>query len=340
MPSHGGTTMRTDETAGTLAWEIAIPLLQNPLITGALAKVFALSGLLVAGMLSLIFWVQGDTEELGMLWLAFAGVSAGLYLLSLLVMLLVFGNRMQLRFIVDAEGIRQLMVDRRARGANRLAILVGLLLREPRTLGAGLLARSQEVQTLRWRGAFSAVLQPARHAILLRNRWRTLMIVYTSAEQYPAVAARIQSELAAHGSTARIPARSPLPQTLALSAGVVLACAPLFALVEAFDVSLMLPLLQLCFGLATVWLIGVFGWVLIALDGLILADLLLHALGEQPSGLHPGEQLTRWTLYADSEWGLLALAAIALGALGWLGWRCAHGRPQALLMADWGDAGE
>lgn len=328
----------TDPSA--LSWEVAVPLWSNPLIVGATAKVFLFAVVGVAAMLSLIFLIQGESSAIGPLWLAFAAVGAGLFVLGLLIMAVVFGNRLHCRFTIDAQGILFETIDRRAQRSNRLLILLGLLLRKPQALGAGLIAASQEVQSVHWRGAFQAQYLPQRQVVILKNRWRRLMLVYASADNYEQVAARIAAEIERHGTATRVPLRSPLPRYLGLSALVVVACVPLFALVEEFEISLMLPLLQLCFGLATVWLIGLFGYVLIAVDLLIAGALLLDALGVQQSWLRPAEHYARWTVYSDQDWGLLLLAGLAMVVLAIIGWRAAHGRPPAMLMADFGDAGQ
>ena len=329
----------TSDRQQTQSWEIDVPLWTNPLIVGATARVFAFAAIGIASMLSLIFWVQGDTDAIGPIWLAFAAVGAGLFVLGLLIMALVFGNRLCCRFTIDSRGILFETIDRRAQRSNRLLILLGLLLRKPQALGTGLIATSQEVQSLHWRGAFCAEYLPRRQVVILKNRWRRLMLVYANADNYAAVAARIAVEIERHGTATRVPLRSPLPRYLALSALVVVACVPLFGLVEEFEISLMLPLLQLCFGLATVWLIGLFGYVLIAVDLLIAGAVLLDAFSVQESWIRRGEHYTQWAVYSDQDWGLLLLSAIAMMVLGVLGWRAAHGKPPAMLMADFGDSG-
>lgn len=324
----------------TLQWEIAIPLWSNPLVVGATLKVFVIAAAVVAAMLSLIFLIEGDYDAIGSIWIAFGLTALGLFVIGLLVMALVFGNRFHCRFTIDGDGILYETIDRRARASNRLAIILGTLLRRPQAVGAGLIATSQEVQSVHWRGAFAAEYLPQHKVVVLRNRWRRLMLVYATPENYPQVAARIAAEMHKHGSAGRVPTHSPLPRYIGLSALVVIACVPLFALVEAFDLSLMLPLLQLCFGLATLWFIGLFGYVLIAVDLLIVGALLLDAFGVQESWLQRGQHYTQWTVYSDQDWGLLLLAALAMVVLAVIGWRAAHGRPPAMLMADFGDAGE
>lgn len=324
---------------GTLRWDIAVPLWSNPLIVGATFKVFALASAVVAGMVSLVLALQGEWDAIVPICLGFGAAGLGLFVLGLLVMALFLGNRMHCRFTVDDDGIVYETIDTRIRAANRWVIVLGVLLGRPQAIGAGLIGQSQEMQSLHWRGAFRAEYLPKQQVIVLRNRWRRLMLVYASADNYAVVAARIAEEMAHFRTAARVPARSPLPGYLWRSALVVVACLPLFGLVRAFDVSLLLPLLQLCFGLATVWLIGLFGYVLIGVDLLILGALLMHALTQRESWVQRGDYYSAWTVYSGDDWALLALATLALVVLATMGWRAAHGRPPAMLMADFVDAG-
>jgi hypothetical protein len=329
-----------DSDRETLQWDIAVPLLGDPLIVGGTVRVFLLAAAIAASMLTLIFLVQGEYDAIGPIWLGFLGAGAGLALLGLAVMLVVFGNRMHCRFTLDRHGIVYATIDRRARASNRLLLVLGLLRGSAQATGAGLIATADEQRSLRWRGAFRAEFLPGRHQIVLRNRWRRLLVVYATPENYAAVAERIAGEIQRHGTAARVPLRSPLPRYLLWSALLVLACVPPFAAVDAFDLSLLLPLLQICFGLATIWLIGLFGWVLIGVDLLIVAALLLEAFSVRESWLHRGETYASWSVYGSDEWSLLALLVLALAVLAWIGWRGVRGKLLALLVADFGDSGE
>jgi hypothetical protein len=322
-----------------LIWEVSIPLLGDSLLVGSTLRVFLLAAAISAAMLTVVFAVQGEWDSIGPIWLAFGLTGLGLFGVSLLVMLLVFGNRMHCRIGIDGSGIRFETLDRRARGGNRLLLALGLLRGSTQATGAGLIATAQEMRSLRWRGAFRAEYLPQRHQIALRNRWRRLLVVYATPENYAEVAHRIEEEMQRHGTAARVQQRSPLPHYLGWSALLVLACVPLFAAVDTFDLSLMLPLLQLCFGLATIWLIGLFGWVLMGLDLAIVAALLLQAFSIRESWIHRGETYASWTVYGSEDWSLLGLVLLALAALAWIGWRGARGKLPALLAADFGDTG-
>jgi hypothetical protein len=153
--------------------------------------------------------------------------------------------------------------DRRAHATNRAALVLGLLLGRPAAAGSGLLATLDEQQTLRWQGAFRAVAHPARHTIALRNRWRTLLWVYCTPDNFEAVQALLDRHMALNGTAARAAGPSPLRGHLARTALVVLACLPLFLLAPVYGHGLLLPLLLMCFALATVWLLRPLAWVVL-----------------------------------------------------------------------------
>jgi hypothetical protein len=334
------TSVGTGEDQDALTWERSVPLLSDPIIAWGTVRLFLLAAGISAALVSVIFAAQGEFDAIGPLWLAFLAVGVGLAVLGLLVMLLVFGNRLHCRIRIDRQGIVLATVDRRARAGNRLLLLLGLLRGSAQATGAGLIATTQEQRSLRWRGAFRAEYLPQRHQVVLRNRWRRLLVVYATPENYPEVAARIAAEIERHGSASRIPARSPIPRYLGWTGLLVIACLPLFAAAEAFDLSLMLPLLQLCFGLATIWLVGLFGWVLLAIDLAILGALLMNALTTHESWIHRGQHYVAWTVYDSTDWMQLALILMALAVIAWIGWRGVRGRLPALLVADFGDSGE
>lgn len=317
-----------DEEA--LEWELAVPLLSDPMIAGGTVRMFLLAAVISASLLSVIFAAQGDFAAIGPIWLAFLATGAGLALLGLLVMLLFFGNRLHCRIRIDGDGISFATIDRRARLGNRLLLLLGLLRGSAQATGAGLIATTQEQRSLRWRGAFRADYLPQRHQVVLRNRWRRLLVVYATPDNYAQVASRIANEIERHGSENRIPASSPLPRYLGWSALLLIACLPLLAAVDAFDISLMLPLLQICFGLATILLVGLFGWVLLAFDLAIVGALLMNAFAVHESGIHRGRHYAGWTVYDSADWMQLALILASLLLIGWIGWRGVRGHLPAL----------
>jgi hypothetical protein len=228
-------------------------------------------------------------------------------------------------------------LDKVAKTSNRLAIAVGALSGKPGLLGAGLINRSRESEAVTWDGAFRAELRPQRHLIVFKGSWRSLMLVQCTAENYPGVAARVQAEIARHGTSRRIPGKSPLPTYLGRTLLVALASFPIFALHQAYDLDVFLPLLMFCFALATIWLIPLFGWVVLACLGLIAITVLARLLEETPSYIQPGRTFKLIEVMSTGDWLMLGLAGLGAAVLVWLSRGVLCGRIQVALIADRGD---
>jgi hypothetical protein len=316
------------------AWEIAVPLLSNRAMVGGVVKAFGIAALLIGVLMTVVFGSQGEWDVLPQLLLVFLAIFAGFIVLSLLVMAVVFRNRMLFRFTISDTGILFENIDKTARTVNRLAIVAGALGGSAQTAGTGLIAQGQETQELRWKGAFRAEYHPRSRGIVLRNAWRQLMIVYCTPENYPEVAERIRVSLEQNATASRVPTRSPVTRYVGWSAVVVLATVPLFLLVEAFDVPLWLPIGILCFALATIWLVGIFGYVVLAGLAVTAWAVAANGLSTRESFFSPGETFARWTVYSGDDWGLIALAAAAFAVLGWLSIRGVTGKLPSMLASD------
>jgi hypothetical protein len=153
-----------------LTWEIGIPLATNPRMIKTMALVTALSVLIPVVIMSLIFGSQGDWDQIGSLVQIFVLVGLGLFVMFILIMLIVFGNRMNTRYSVSQKGILQETIDKVGVAGSRLALLAGILGRSPGTAGAGLIAMSQQAVTLDWKGGFILDPRPRRH-MLISPEW-------------------------------------------------------------------------------------------------------------------------------------------------------------------------
>lgn len=317
-----------------LQWDIDIPLATNPVMWGGLVKATLGAAVGVAALVGLLLAVQGDWP----LVLPMAGLllacGAGLLLLAGLVMVLVFGNRLGARFVVDAKGVRYAQRDRRAHATNRAALVLGLLLGRPAAAGSGLLATLDEQQTLRWQGAFRAVAHPARHTIALRNRWRTLLWVYCTPDNFEGVRALLGRHMALNGTAERAAGLSPMRGQLARTALVVLACLPLFLLAPVYGHGLLPPLLLMCFALATVWLLRPLAWVVLCGVVLLAGRMLMGAFEPRASQLRAGVTYWRHQLLSGDDWALTALAALGLVYLVWLAVQTLRARTLPALEGD------
>ena len=115
----------TTDVFRPIAWDIDIPLVTNRYMLGTMLKVTVGAAALVGALVSLLMAVQGAWSRVGPLLVMFLFGGIGFFALSVLIMLLVFGNRFRAAFTVDANGVRFETRDRTAKIANRGALVLG-----------------------------------------------------------------------------------------------------------------------------------------------------------------------------------------------------------------------
>ncbi len=320
-----------------ITWDIDVPLLTNRHVLSAMLKVILGAGALTGALVSLLLAIQGDWKHIPALLAVFLAISAGLFLLAVLVMWIFFRNHMQMRFTVDSQGVCSLTTDRMARFGNRSALLLGLLAGRPGVAGSGALAMAQEQQMLHWDAVADVAFDPVRHCLAFRNRWRVLMRVYCSPENYETVCALVTASLIANPTERPGSRRSPLGWYLLRTALVVLACLPVFALGDVYGYGLLLPLLLLCFSLAMVWLIRHLAWVAGALAILTVASAISNALSVRQTTFFGVKSYFRYEVLSGDNWALSVLAGLGVCYLLWLATQILRRRIQPVLEADWTD---
>jgi hypothetical protein len=322
-----------------LSWEIGIPLVTNPRILSNLAQVMALSMALVVLLLGVVFGSQGDWDSVLTMAKIFALVGVGLFVLSLLAMGVAFGNRLCTRYTVDDEGIVQETVDRVGKVGSRLAVIAGVLGRSPGTTGAGRIAMSNEVASLSWDGAFRVSAVPRHQLLVFRNAWRPIIDVYCTPENYATVEALVRSRMAERGTAERVEAKSPLPQYLLHTVLIVAASFFVFAANYEFNLDMLVPMIMLAFALATLWLVPLFGYVVLLSNALILIGFTGELL-QQSASLNPrGEIYLHYEVLSGADWGHLVAALLGLSYLSWLSIRAVRGKLLSLLVRDHRGAG-
>jgi len=321
-----------------IVWETDLRLFGPEMLKGWSLAMVA-TWLVMMLILGIVFVAQGETENLPGLAGVLLAVTAGLWLFGFLVMALLFRGKYRVRYTVSDSGVRMDTLEQVAKKANRLAIVLGALSGKPGLLGAGLIGRSRESEGVEWDGAFRADLRPERQLIVFKGPWRSLLLLQCQADNYAVVAARVEQAMARHGTAKRVPARSPLPAYLLRTLGVALASLPIFGLHEEYHLDVFLPLLMFCFALATVWLIPLFGWVVLGSLGFIAFSLAARLTETIPSFFDPGRSFPRFEILGSDDWLLLGVAGLGAAWLAWLSVGALRGRIQSALTADYGDMG-
>ena len=321
-----------------LVWETDLPLFSRLMLTQWTLGMLA-TALVMLLLLGTIFVAQQEWDALLPMAGMIGAVTFGLWLLGLLIMAALVKGKYRVRYTLSKQGLRCDTLDAVAKKANRLAIGLGVALGKGQLLGAGLIGVSRESEEVNWSGAFQARFDPIRHTVLMRNGWRTLLWVQCTPENYTEVATQVAHHMTRRRTTSRLAKSSPLPAYLGRSLLALLACAPLFPLAEEYEVSLFLPIFTLCFALAMVWLINLFGWVVLGGLGLQIALVILAQFEERQSYFRPGEVYRAYEVLGGDDFNLFLLASIGSAILIWLCHGALRGRWLAALIADQSDMG-
>ncbi len=326
------------EKTEAIVWETDLPLFSR-LMMRQWAMAMVLTALVMVVILGTVFGAQGEWDAFPGLLMLTGAVTFGLWLLGLLIMAVLFRGKFGVRYTLTDKLLRYETIDRIAKGANTAAIVVGALARSPQALGAGLIAKSQETMEVRWTGAFKAQYDPVRHFITLRNAWRPLLWVQCTPENYAEVASLVEANMQRKRTAGRVGGKSPLPAYLGRTLLVILGTLTLFPLAEEYDTGLFMPIFILCFGLATVWMINLFGWVvlggLLVQAGLVVAD--LFRLRE--SYFFKGETYYGYEVLGSEDFQIMLVAGIGAGILIWLSLGAIRGRWLSALLAGYQDMG-
>ncbi|MGB9749807.1 MAG: hypothetical protein ACPLWB_03080 [Caldisericia bacterium] len=253
-----------EQSKKEIKWEIDIPLLNNKVLLKQIFFVFLITFIIIAVLMSVIFLSQGEPETIPMLLLVFFLVCLGLFVLSVFVMLIIFGNRMTLRFTVDNKGVLYEMIDKRGKKLTNLSVILGAITGKPTPSGTGLIAKSQEVVFINYKNVIKIEPKEKEKVILLKNEWRTLMAIYCKEENYFEVKEFLNEVFETYKNKLKDKViKNPLPKYILLSLLTIIMSIPIFIMPYPFEISLFLPILILFFTLGTIWLLRLLSYVTI-----------------------------------------------------------------------------
>lgn len=157
------------------------------------------------------------------------------------------------------------------------------------------------------------------------------MILYCTRENYEKVVDVVRASVVARPRRGEW--KNPLPGLLLRTAMALVACVPLFNLPSSIQVSLLIPLVVLCFALAAIWFLPVFGWVAIGALGLLTANALLAAMIPYTSRI-TGATFPLYGFMSGDDWAMAARAGLGAAFLIWLSVALLRGRYESALAGD------
>jgi len=180
--------MATTQSWPEFAWTAEMPLLTNRFFLYDALKLFFWTAISIFVLLFVTFALGGSLEHLPPILEMFGIILAVLVVLFALIALVFFGNHYPMAFRITPRGIGWMTLSRRARAADRVAIVAGILSGNPGAAGAGMIAASQESGWLQWGQLCRVKKHPDVRVISLMNTWRVVIRLYCTPENYAYVA--------------------------------------------------------------------------------------------------------------------------------------------------------
>ena len=169
-----------------LQWEIYVPIFRNR---------FILKGLVIAigipfGIVIAVIIITAKGDVFGTDAKYALALIALLFLLTFLLVMIVYGGKYAPGFIVDETGIINSTQDhqaRRSRVINGLLIALGAMSGNPTTVGTGMIAQSKQVVRLKWKSIRKVRYDPKRCTILVRGGYTEKIALFCTQENYAQV---------------------------------------------------------------------------------------------------------------------------------------------------------
>ncbi len=322
------------ENDGSLTWEIKFNLLTNPNIVKAWLKAMGATYILCIGILIPVFAGTGEWDAIPVMLLIFLVVCAGLTLLGFIIMLLVMGNASRARFSLSQAGVAYTSMDKKAGTLARIAVAAGGFFGSPGVAGAGLLSISGEEISLPWAAVYEALFDDKNNTIRLRNSYRDLLHLYCGNDNFDEVQRFVQNHLEKKETIEPLTGKHRFGRGIVSTLLVILASLPLYILNDILDLNILLSLMIMLFSLATIWMIPLFGWVVLVLEIGVIGWIVKFLSGTRTLKLVSTYRYKGYELLDAGECVIILLSLAGMGYLAWTSIRALKGKRIPVLMQD------
>ncbi|KJS21678.1 MAG: hypothetical protein VR72_09280 [Clostridiaceae bacterium BRH_c20a] len=169
-----------------MQWEIDVPIFRDPIILRQLAIAIGIP----FGLLFVILLIVMRGKVFTVYTLYALGLISATFLLTYLLIMIVYGGKYGAGFIIDDKGILNYTQKKQAKRnliINVLTVVLGLLSRKPAAMGAGLLAQSRQTVFIKWKKIQKVQFYPQSKTILLRGGFSEKIAVFCTEKNYSQV---------------------------------------------------------------------------------------------------------------------------------------------------------
>jgi len=148
-PSCAGKSGTGEDPQILLDWVYEIRIVNNLLMIRDMVLAFGI-GLIGVALIVFIAGEAWESPELFRGFMTLIGILVGMVVVLFLIAAALLGNAIPTRFFLTSSGVGYEAATSREGNISKAAIIVGALARSPGTMGAGLIAASQESDFCTW----------------------------------------------------------------------------------------------------------------------------------------------------------------------------------------------
>ena len=178
------------ENPSELIWVAKLPFARDPVFIRQMSLVFVLPLVVVGLLLVVISWPL-DMQSLSMILKIVLVGGAVVLVLYVFVIFGVLRGRQEIRYTLDAKGVRE-----ETAGPLKHMNLVKLLLvlsGKPTYAGVGLMAQGPKSERITWKRIEKLVPDPQAKTVTLRKGRTDLMVLYCTEENFEQVLTWVQA---------------------------------------------------------------------------------------------------------------------------------------------------
>ncbi|MBI4970562.1 MAG: hypothetical protein HZC17_01820 [Candidatus Omnitrophica bacterium] len=186
------------DAEGAISWQIEIPLMTNRFILQNVGLGLLLLMISLFAIFGIVFGFTNGLKGVGQGLLVSLIAGAFFALISVFTLLIFLGNKYCLEFRVGNDGIFMVSRQARAHAVHRLALIAGLLARNPAVMGAGLAGTASETAEISWKKVKSFRLYPDKKVVAVHQGFLPALYVYCTADNFKLVSDKIAEKSGKH----------------------------------------------------------------------------------------------------------------------------------------------
>jgi len=167
-----------------IIWVKDVSLVTNKIVMLEMLKLFGITGLVMALLMTFIFVGTDEIEAVPQMLLMTTLIVGGLYILSLIIMVIFYGNKMPMQFNIDDKGVLMEVTSGKAKFGNRALVALGLISGKIGAVGSGLTSISQEKQYVAYKDIDQVNFDNNAKIISIYNSWRRVGILFCNNDNY------------------------------------------------------------------------------------------------------------------------------------------------------------